>query len=303
MPAAIAYPELYSCGVKLDDDHLGPMKESVASEGAETLRDRMDRDGYLLLRGLLDTDKVLSARRRVLQQLQDEGQLDPSVPMMEGKARPDSKLFFNPEFAKKENNPELQELLYAPDGELMQFFESFLGGEVAHFTYTWLRCITGKATPSHCDIVYMGRGTRRLYTAWVPLGRAHFENGGLCVLEDSHKNERLQKTYGARDVDSYCINRENDPAKTANGLNGWLTEDANRIRRQLGQRWLVSEYEPGDIVIFCMDLVHGGLDNRSDKLRLSSDSRYQLASEPIDERWIGENPVGTSAAGKRGRVC
>jgi hypothetical protein len=52
-----------------------------------------------------------------------------------------------------------------------------------------------------------------------------------------------------------------------------------------------------------MDLVHGGLDNRSHRLRLSSDSRYQLASEPIDERWVGENPPGHGSAGKRGRVC
>ena len=46
--------------------------------------------------------------------------------------------------------------------------------------------------------------------------------------------------------------------------------------------WLVAEYEPGDAVVFTMHLVHGGLDNHSDRLRLSSDSRYQLASKPVD---------------------
>jgi ectoine hydroxylase-related dioxygenase (phytanoyl-CoA dioxygenase family) len=186
----------------------------------------------------------------------------------------------------------------------MRWFLKFLGGEVRHYDFTWLRAITpGPGTPSHCDIVYMGRGTRRVYTAWVPLGRATLTTGGLTVLENSHHNERLQKTYGSRDVDSYCENRPNDPARTANGLNGWLSPDSNKIRRQLGNRWLVAEYEPGDAVIFCMDLVHGGLDNGSNHLRLSSDSRYQLASEPIDDRWIGDEPIGTSAAGKRGRIC
>jgi hypothetical protein len=106
-----------------------------------------------------------------------------------------------------------------------------------------------------------------------------------------------------RDVDSYCENRATDKALTSNGYNGFLSEDSNKIRRQLGSRWLVAEYEPGDVVVFCMDLVHGGLDNRSKRLRLSSDSRYQLASEPIDERWIGENPPGHGTAGKRGRIC
>jgi hypothetical protein len=52
-----------------------------------------------------------------------------------------------------------------------------------------------------------------------------------------------------------------------------------------------------------MYTAHGALDNRTDRLRLSSDSRYQLASEPIDERWVGPDPVGHQAAGKRGIVC
>ena len=42
-----------------------------------------------------------------------------------------------------------------------------------------------------------------------------------------------------------------------------------------------------------MFMLHGSLDNRSKlgRVRLSSDARYQLASDPIDERWVGENPV------------
>ena len=50
--------------------------------------------------------------------------------------------------------------------------------------------------------------------------------------------------------------------------------------------------------------VHAALDNQvPDSLRLSSDSRYQKASEPIDERWVGENPPGHGPDGKVGLVC
>jgi hypothetical protein len=52
-----------------------------------------------------------------------------------------------------------------------------------------------------------------------------------------------------------------------------------------------------------MTLVHGGLDNQTERMRLSTDTRYQRASQPIDERWIGENPIANTRAGKRGRVC
>ena len=114
------------------------------------------------------------------------------------------------------------------------------------------------------------------YTAWVPLGETDFALGGLMILDGSHRNERLRNTYGQRDVDQYCSNRPDDPARTASGLNGWLSEDPNHIRQQLGGRWLTAEYNVGDVVVFGMNIVHGGMDNRSNRLRLSSDSRYQL---------------------------
>jgi hypothetical protein len=59
----------------------------------------------------------------------------------------------------------------------------------------------------------------------------------------------------------------------------------------------------GDALIFTMATVHAALDSHRDNLRLSSDSRYQLASEPVDHRWVGENPVAHGKAAKRGRIC
>ena len=298
--------ELFSCGEKLDvsADKLGYLRDANELLGDPgMLRQRMADDGYLLLRGLLNHDEVLAARRNTLEQLAEQEQLDPKAPVMDGVPRSGASLFFQPELAQKNNQP-LQKLLYAEDGELMRFFRHFLGGPTRHFDFTWLRCISpGRGTPAHCDVVFMGRGTRKLYTAWVPLGDVDFETGGLMVLEGSHKNQELQQTYGARDVDSYCENDPLDTARTANGYNGWLSENPNELRNQLGGRWLVSEYHAGDIVIFSIDLAHGGMDNRSNHLRLSSDSRYQLASEPMDERWVGDNPPGHSSAGKKGRIC
>jgi hypothetical protein len=307
MPTASAFPVMQSCSHTLEgeDDKLGLMTSTHdAFASMKLVRERMKQDGYLVLRSHLDKEEVLAARRHVLEQLAAEGQLDPHASLMDGVPKPGTQLWFRPELAQKDNAP-LQHLLYNPQGSLMRFFSAFLGGDILHFDFTWLRCISPgmTATPSHCDIVYMGRGTRNLYTAWIPLGETDFNMGGLMVLEGSHKNDRLRSTYGQRDVDSYCSNKPDDPALTANGLNGWLSEDPNHIREQLGGRWLTAEYKVGDVVVFCMDLVHGGLDNWSNRLRISSDSRYQLASEPADDRWIGENPPGHSMAGKRGRIC
>jgi ectoine hydroxylase-related dioxygenase (phytanoyl-CoA dioxygenase family) len=139
-----------------------------------------------------------------------------------------------------------------------------------------------------------------------PSPRADFENGGLMVLEGSNRNEKLRNTYCTLDVDTYCTNRPPE-SKSAKGpwskTGGYLTRNINQLRGSLGGRWVTTEYEPGDLLLFTIFTVHASTDNRSNRVRLSTDTRYQLASEPKDERWIGEHPVAHGQAGGRGRVC
>jgi ectoine hydroxylase-related dioxygenase (phytanoyl-CoA dioxygenase family) len=63
----------------------------------------------------------------------------------------------------------------------------------------------------------------------------------------------------------------------------------------------------GDALIFTLRTVHAGTDNETDRLRLSTDSRYQRADLPIDERWVrgsgGEDPIGHGLAAKQGKIC
>ena len=66
---------------------------------------------------------------------------------------------------------------------------------------------------------------------------------------------------------------------------------------------LSAEYRMGDVLIFGMRTVHASLDNQTPFFRFSTDTRYQPASEPIDGRWVGENPIGHGAAAKRGMIC
>ena len=85
---------------------------------------------------------------------------------------------------------------------------------------------------------------------------------------------------------------------------GWLSRTPAKLRERLGGRWLTTpEYRAGDLLLFTMFTVHASLDNHSRHIRLSSDTRYQLASDPVDERWIGPNPIGHGPAGKRGMIC
>jgi ectoine hydroxylase-related dioxygenase (phytanoyl-CoA dioxygenase family) len=167
----------------------------------------------------------------------------------------------------------------------------------------------GKGTRPHCDVVYMGRGTReKLLTAWVPFGDAPLRLGGLMVLEGSHLKHDLLRHYLARDVDTYCTNGRHAAQIEAGDKNwewdGSLTKNPASLRQKLGCRWLTTDFEAGDLLTFTMHTVHASTDNQTeDRIRFSSDSRYQPTSLPTDERWVGEKPIGHSLAGKRGRIC
>jgi ectoine hydroxylase-related dioxygenase (phytanoyl-CoA dioxygenase family) len=153
-----------------------------------------------------------------------------------------------------------------------------------------------------------GRGTHQLLTCWIPYGDTSLDMGGVMLLEDSHKKSDRIKTYLEVDVDAYCENRPKEVEKvvTKGGWShpGFLSKNPATLREKLGGRWLTApDWKAGDFITFGMTLVHGGLDNQTDRMRLSSDTRYQRASQPIDERWIGQNPIANTRAGKRGRVC
>ena len=286
---------------------------------------RFGEEGYLFLPGLLDADEVLAARTEVMQRLWDAGILDKSFPMIDGIALPDSEYDgaatgpFMPYLAK--NNAALERVLY--DGPMIRFYEFWLGGAVSHFDYTWFRCKRpGRkdATTPHCDAVYMSRGTQDLYTSWTPFGDVPFDMGGLMVLERSHKHETLEP-YTSTDVDLYCSNEgdQDEIVLRAKAENRELTaEERQQIqwnstgaysgsaidaRQELGGRWLTSEYKMGDLLLFSIKLMHASSDNRSNAVRISSDSRYQLASQPQDERWIGVDPPAHGIRAKKGMVC
>jgi len=139
------------------------------------------------------------------------------------------------------------------------------------------------------------------------MGDVPIEVGGLMVLEGSHQQSERISAYLDRDVDAYCTNGRH-AAAIESGTKMWewdgsLTSNPVSLREKLGGRWLTTAFRAGDLLTFPMNMIHASLDNPSDRVRVSTDTRYQPVSEPADERWIGENPIGHSTSGKRGRIC
>jgi hypothetical protein len=301
-------PKLTSNHLELDTspDAFGFLESSAHLLGRPAaLQQRMAEEGYVFLPGVLNRDEVLAARLECARRLAERDLLDPRYDLADCIAREGANCTFMMELALR--NAPLMSVLY--DGPMMQAFEQLIGGPVLHFDYTWFRAVApGRGTQPHMDVVYMGRGTKRLYTAWTPIGDIPIETGGLLILERSHQHERLNRGYGSKDVDTYCANRrEAGYTKMGGGGNiadgGVLSKNPIKLRERLGGRWLTADFKMGDVLIFSVFTVHCSLDNHSNQIRLSSDSRYQSAAEPADHRWMGPNPIAHGPEGKRGKIC
>jgi hypothetical protein len=314
-----------SCGYELDRGEFGNLFDSSnLLERTDLLRQKLEEDGYLYLPGFFKSEAVLEARKVVTDRLMEQGFLDKNHPSIDGIVSKvkivNAKSAFRPKTGKenlepvkmynaddltRQNRP-LLDLLHK--GKLIEFFEDFFGRPVRHYNYTWFRAVSpGLGTPPHCDWVYMSRGTRNLLTTWMPVGNAHLDLGGLMILEGSHKKSDRLQNYLSRDVDEYCVNgmnaRKIESGEMLYEWDGTLSENPASLREKLGGRWLTAEFNAGDILIFTMRTVHASLDNQSNRVRLSVDTRYQPADEPFDERYMVENPVPYATKFKKGRIC
>ncbi|WP_224388947.1 phytanoyl-CoA dioxygenase family protein [Pseudonocardia sp. ICBG1293] len=279
---------LSSSGVVLDrsDSAFGLMRESNdILDDVEEQRTRMTEDGYLLFRDLIDADVVLEARREILLKMAIVDEIDcinhdvmDAIQSDRAGLRHVNMIALTESIrtGRAYSNVVLND-------ELVRFLSEFVGGSVVSFDFRWPRFVRpGESTGVHCDGPYITRATTNLWSCWIPLGDVPMVEGGLMILEGSHKSKALQKDYATKDAD-----RENL---------GWLSTNPVELREQLGGLWLTTNYFVGDVLLFGPYLAHASLDNNSpiSRCRLSSDTRYQLETEPLDERWNGDvsNPHG-----------
>lgn len=262
--------------LEMNGPHLTELRSSndiIQDMGA--LRQRMEEDGYLLIRGFHDREQVLRARMSILEKMDRNGKIDRDTLLEEGVMADGSRSIF-----MGGTNEDLPALLNVLNGEhVMRFFDEFLHEKSLTYQYKWLRAVgKGDFTGAHYDIVYMGRGTQHVYTVWSPLGDVSFEMGGLSVCLGSHRFEDLKQSYGMKDSDRDGI--------------GHYTDDPLVITEKYGGKWATTEFQAGDVLIFGMYLLHCSLENTTNQYRISVDARYQSVNEKVDERWSGKKPRG-----------
>ena len=300
MPDDLRLHSPTSLGVALDTSPaaFGALSDSTAelAQGRfDALRHRYAADGYLLLRGLLPRDRVEAACAQVVASLAARRLLDPAFAPAERIAARRVRVSRFGFEAEDRRFPLVRELALA--GPMHAFYDRFFDAQARAFDYLWLRLMApGQGTAPHCDIVYMGRGTSELCTSWMPLTPVGLADGPLMLLEGSHRVARLRDGYARMDIDADGNWRR---LKFRHGRifrGGDYSRHPRRVQREFGLRWLTTEFERGDVLVFSPFMLHAALDNRTRRFRISADARYQRACDPVDERWIGEHPIAHSQA-------
>ena len=254
---------------------LGQLRESQdLLDNSKSLRQRLRDDGFLLLRGLIDRSLVSHARRTVLAHLQEKHALVPNTPMLEGVMPNGGR---SVQMMGRKGIAHHHSVLSVLENEaLFKLFDSLFDEPALSFPYKWLRAVGNEQyTGAHFDYVYMGRGSARLHTVWIPFGDIPVEQGALAICVGSHKLDsfaRIRQTYGRMDVDR-------------DGIEGWFSRDPMEIVERYGGQWQTTAYRAGDVVIFGMHTMHASTTNLTNRFRLSCDVRFQPAADPVDERW------------------
>ena len=276
-------------GLAVPPARLGALRDSASALGDhEALVARFRDDGYLYLRGVLDTDLVDAARLEVFDRLASVDELlEPAaLGIFSGHSRRDELVSSRGAFWQSvSEGPALRRLTHGP--AMHAVMRQIIGQAPRPHDYMFLRAgVRGRATGLHYDYPFFTRAHDQVYTVWMAIGDVPVEQGPLFIVEGSHRFQDLIEPMIGFDV-------AQDTSRKAT-----LSQDALSFAQARGCRLLTTDFGRGDLVIFGMYTLHGALENHCERqrVRLSCDVRWQAQALPVDERYVGSPPGGTTGA-------
>jgi len=284
----------------------------------DEMRERLEKDQYLFVKGLIPREDVMKMRAQYFSQFASTGILKPNTPFSAGiyNDEDDPKLHrgigggdpageeldrlvdahAQPEYRQFLNHPNLRQLVRELKGwdEEVLLQRSMLRHNVPH----------GACTGVHYDKLFLRGGDAYFLTAWVPIGDVSATGGGLMYLENSVAlGQAIEDDFTRRN--SHMTPEERISAFNANMTSiGILSDNPIEFQAQHAQiaeeaglggrsyRWLIANYEAGDVVFHHPCSVHASCSNEdpSGRIRLSSDLRFydkkSFDDNTADKRWM-----------------
>ncbi|KAI9655536.1 MAG: hypothetical protein M1821_005329 [Bathelium mastoideum] len=314
LPGSLEQTELFVNDGQLSPSLLGPLKASSPNLPIPELRQRFEDDGYLFLKGLIPRDVVQKAREEYFKFLAPSGVLKPGTKPVDGIFDPSKDHTQFPGIgagaAGANGHPGAHAAIfvdraleahyqrwYAEDfckHPALKDFVSKLTGwgtKTTAFTRTLLRNnVPGnKAIGVHYDQIFLRYGEPTSVTAWVPMGDVKLSGGGLMYLEKGHTLGIEQEARFKKEAKASGLSEEQ--AKNAFNQNmmstGLLSEGPREFAERFNRKWLVAEFEAGDVVLHNPFAIHASTINHDPDniIRLATDLRFVDSSRPWDTRW------------------
>ena len=248
-----------------------PFRDSTKHLGdGARLRDTLYEDGYLFLRRLVDPRQIATVKQDIMRILREHHIIEEDGaddPMWSGGPHPTEGEYmaFYDRIARMDSFVQLAE-----SPEIVALMEGIFDGPVQVWTQRLIRVMypdPDAPAPiglgAHQDGNFrFGYQSQSFNACWMPLMEINQEIGGLAVSPGSHIRGELDHGGG-----SVASSAKGVKEKKVFGL------DAE------SRSWVTSDFEPGDAVIFTSLTVHRGILNRSDRIRLSCDFRYQRVDD------------------------
>lgn len=305
------YPPLFVNDGQLSASQVGPLNASYPDLPIEELRHRFEEDGYLFVKGLLPRAAVQKAREEYFKFLAPSGILKPGTAPVDGifDSSKDRNLFpgIGSGAAGGNGHPGQHAAIFV-DRALKAHYQSWYaeefckhpalkefvtkltgwGTKTTAFTRSLLRNnIPGnKAIGVHYDQIFLRYGEPTSVTAWVPIGDVKLNGGGLVYLEKGHLLGVEQEEKFTKEATASGMSEEE--AKSAFNQNmmntGLLSENPKEFSQRFERRWLVAEFEAGDVVLHNPFAIHASTINydQDNVIRLATDLRFVDSSRPWD---------------------
>jgi ectoine hydroxylase-related dioxygenase (phytanoyl-CoA dioxygenase family) len=224
---------------------------------SQSLQEELGSRGYLLIRKLIPRDDIRTVLANVTEVLAKTSWLLPGLDPLEriannsaacGDPDPSFKLtyqeVFNLEsFHALPHHPTLKNVMKLVAGERVLIHPKPIG----RLIFPHCENLTVHA---HQDYRFMD-GDPECFTVWIPLHDCPINSGPLRILEGSHR-------FGV-------INHEHENLHVPEIPEEALSEGD----------WVGGQIDAGDVLIFHSLTVHAASPNRSDRLRISLDCRFQ----------------------------
>lgn len=272
-------------------NRIGRLQPNHPNEPIESLRNSLKTQGYLWLKGILPRDEVLALRARYFERMAETGIVDARSSHQDG-------LYSGKRDTSGRGTHLLMEFVRTAAFEafcfhpiIWQFYEKLMSGDVyLHKRKIVRHTYPGdeKTTDAHYDLIYLRGGTDSVLSSWIPLGDIPLEMGGLVYLEGADAfGRKMEADFSARAVDLSPAERIAAYNKHMSASGG-IGKDLAALADRYDTRWLVADYEAGDMVIHTAYMIHAATQNnsRDNRMRLSTDIRYQRIRDEIDARWV-----------------